>query len=104
MSTMIDQILSGTGNTLICIRSEDVIPFASTCANLIIAGQAAGQTKLPVKQEPEKPISQAEAVIYLGKSRQTLIKWRKKGIIQAYRLGGRIYYLPSQLLLALKNG
>ena len=62
----------------------------------------------PVKQIPagtkiEQPISQSEAVEFLGKSRQTIINWRKKGIINAYHLGGRIYFKPSELLSALQK-
>lgn len=53
--------------------------------------------------EVEKPISQEEAVKWLGKSRQTLIAWRKKGVINAHVLGGRVYFLKSELLKALKE-
>jgi hypothetical protein len=57
----------------------------------------------PTKQESEKPLSQPEAIEFLGKSRQTLASWRRKGIISAHRLGGRIYYFKSDLLEAMKN-
>lgn len=50
----------------------------------------------------EQPISQPEAIKFLGKSRQTLVAWRRKGVISAHRLGGRIYYLKSELLEAMK--
>ena len=50
----------------------------------------------------EQPISQPEAIKFLGRSRQTLISWRRKGIIPAHRLYGRIYYLKSELLEAMK--
>lgn len=50
----------------------------------------------------EQPISQRDAIEFLGKSKQTLIAWRKKGVISAHRLGGRIYYLKSELLAAMK--
>jgi len=50
----------------------------------------------------EKPISQPEAIEFLGKSRQTLIAWRRKGVISAHMLGGRVYYLKSELLAAMK--
>lgn len=53
-------------------------------------------------REVEKPISQPEAIEFLGKSRQTLVTWRKKGIITGHSLGGRIYYLKSELLMALR--
>lgn len=62
----------------------------------------------PVKQIPagtkvEQPITQAEAAEFLGKSRVTLISWRKKGLIQAYRINGRVYYKPSELSGALQK-
>jgi len=61
---------------------------------------------IPAAQEnspsAEQPISQREAIEFLGKSKQTLIAWRKKGVISAHRLGGRIYYLKSELLAAMK--
>jgi len=56
-----------------------------------------------VEEKIEKPISQADAIKYLGKSRQTLISWRKKGIITGHTLGGRVYFLKSELLSALQN-
>lgn len=95
----INGVLQGSENALIIIRRNDLIDFATTYADRILARQ----TKAPTKLETEKPISQQEAVAFLGKSRQTLIKWRKKGIIKGYCLGGRIYYKPSELVAALEK-
>jgi Helix-turn-helix domain len=53
--------------------------------------------------EPEQPIPQEEALKFLGKSRQTLTTWRKKGIITGHSLGGRIYFFKSELLAAMKH-
>jgi hypothetical protein len=86
-------------NALLIVRRNDLIEFATTYAERILAGQI----KTPAKLEAEKPISQSEAIVFLGKSRQTLIKWRKKGIIKGYCLGGRIYYKPSELVSALEK-
>lgn len=69
--------------------------------NLILAMQPVKQ--IPAGSKVEQPISQAEASEFLGKSRATLISWRKKGVITAYHLGGRIYYKPSELLEALQK-
>lgn len=69
--------------------------------SLILALQPVQQ--IPQKQKTEQPITTSEAVEFLGKSRQTLISWRRKGIITAYRLGGRVYYKPSELLSALQK-
>jgi hypothetical protein len=83
--------------TFLLVRPEDLNEIAICCVNRILEGQA----KSVVPQDTEKPISQPEAIQFLGRSRQTLISWRKKGVITAYRLGGRIYYLKSELLAAL---
>jgi len=93
----INRVLQGNENALYIIGRKDLIEFAITCVDRVLAGQE----KAPLKEESEKPISQPEAVIFLGKSRQTLIKWRKKGIIKGHTLGGRIFYLKSELLAAL---
>lgn len=95
-------ILNGPDNALLILRRDDLIEFAKTYADQI-------QSKRPVKTpqpdsrqtNSEQPISQPEATRFLGKSRQTLIKWRKQGIIKGHTLGGRVYYLRSELLLAL---
>ena len=96
----INEILSGTENALIIARRDDLIAFAITYADKILTGQP---KPTAIKQEAEKPFSQSEAIQFLGKSRQTLISWRKKGVIQSYRLGGRIYYKPSELVAALEK-
>ena len=74
--------------------------------NLISESVRAEFSKIPKStgqiSEVEQPISQPEAIKFLGKSRQTLISWRKKGVINAHVLGGRVYYLRSELLAALK--
>jgi hypothetical protein len=69
--------------------------------SLLLAIKPQAQTTQNPKTE--KPISQTEAVEFLGKTRQTLISWRKKGVIKAYHLGGRIYYKPVELLEALQK-
>ena len=50
-----------------------------------------------------RPFSQEEAIRFFGKTRQTLATWRKRGIIQAYRIRGRIYYKPEELVNALER-
>lgn len=69
--------------------------------SLILAMQPVKQ--IPAGSKVEQPLSQTEACEFLGRSRVTLINWRKKGVIQAYRLSGRIYYKPSELLSALQK-
>lgn len=85
--------------TLYILQSEDIKTIAELVAKTILAGQ----TKPPLSPVNDKPITQDEATKFLGKSRQTLTAWRKKGIIVAYRIGGRIYYKPSELIAALEK-
>jgi hypothetical protein len=83
--------------TLLIVSSEDLTEFAIK----LLGGQK--QENPPAKSEVEKPMSQVGAIEFLGKSRQTLNSWRKKKIINAYRLGGRVYYKPSELVAALEK-
>lgn len=80
---------------------QEITEKLTSIENLILAMQPVKQ--IPAGTKIEQPISQAEAVEFLGKSRQTLISWRKKGLITAYHLGGRIFYKPSELLSALQK-
>jgi predicted DNA-binding transcriptional regulator AlpA len=87
------------GNTLIILKAEDLQNFVENLANRFLISRSE-----PAKnQETEQPISQPEAIEFLGKSRQTLTSWRRKGIIQAHILGGRVYFLKSELLAAMKS-
>ena len=94
----IDEILQNE-QALFLVRSTDLQEFAIKLANQILAGQS----QPTVTQENERPLSQSEAVQFLGKSRQTLITWRKKGVIKGYKLGGRVYYKSSELVSALEK-
>ena len=83
--------------TLIICKAGDLQQFASMLVKQIPI------IKSDPVQEIEKPIPQPEALEFLGKSRQTFSTWRRKGIIKAHVLGGRIYYLKSELLEAMKH-
>ena len=72
-----------------------------TIENLILSLQPV--KPIPTGTKVEQPISQAEAAEFLGKTRVTLINWRKKGLITGYRIGGRVFYKPSELLSALQK-
>lgn len=98
-SPIISEILNGSANALVIVNRDDLIAFANTLASIQQEPKS-----LPLeKAEIEKPISQEEAVKFFGKTRQTLINWRKKGVIKAYKVCGRIYYKPSELLEALEK-
>lgn len=98
----VQRVLNGAGDILIVVRRNDLMEFAQTCADLIKKNQERNE-RSKNEYESEQPMTQPQAIKFLGKSRQTLIQWRKKGIIQAYRLNGRIYYKPSELTAALQK-
>ena len=83
------------------ITRDDLRSMVSECINEALK-EARPTPGLP-NPNIEQPISQPEAIQFLGKSRQTLIAWRRKGIIHAHTLGGRVYYMRSELLEALKS-
>ena len=93
----INEVLQMPSNTLVILKKDDLENFASACADRILAANLKGK----VKEEAEKPIPQHEAIAFLGKSRQTFYSWRKKGIVKAHLIGGRIYYFKSELIAAM---
>jgi hypothetical protein len=86
-------------NTLLLVKSGDLQKFAERLAQEMLVGQP----KFLLPQDEEKPLSQLEAIKFMGKSRQSFYSWRKKGIITAYRLAGRIYYKKAELIGALEK-
>ena len=81
--------------TLVICKKEDLLLFAESLINI--------KSEPEKKQDPEieQPISMKEAVKYLGKSRQTLADWRRKGIIKGHTFSGKVYFLKSEILEAL---
>jgi len=87
------------GNTLFVIREYDLDKLAEKIASKFKSNTEA----ITVESRKEKPLTQKQAAEFLGRSRQTLITWRKKGIIKGKRLGGRIYFFESELLDAMQR-
>ena len=95
----INKYLPGSEHSLFIMGNEDL----SELADIIVGRIQSLIPKEPVTQDVERPICQKDAIKFLGKSRQTLNKWRKRGIIKSHILGGRVYYLKSELLATLNN-
>ena len=51
----------------------------------------------------EQPVTQKEAMKFLGQTRQSFFNLRRRGIIKGYKLGGRIYFYKSELRAALEE-
>lgn len=86
----INEILQNE-DALVIVRSGDLKEFASVLANQFQA------RKNEEKSESKRPISQTEAMKLLNRSRQTMVKWRKKGILKGFLIGGRVYFEPEEL-------
>lgn len=78
--------------TLIVVRAEDLRSFADVCIDHYLNLQEKNDSPAP-----KKPVSQSEAMERMNRSRQTLVKWRKKGILKGFLIGGRVYYEPSEI-------
>ena len=77
-------------NVLIVTRSGDLKEFFDLYRNNLPAE--------PEKSaEPKGPISQSDAAKILNRSRQTLVKWRKKGILKGFLIGGRVFFRPEDI-------
>jgi len=50
-----------------------------------------------------KILSQDQVSEMLGVSKQTLRKWNRKGILTYRQLGGRVYYLESDIVEKIKT-
>jgi excisionase family DNA binding protein len=58
---------------------------------------------IPSPEPPEKYLTRKETAKLLQISLVTLNEWSKKGIIQSYRIGGRIRYKKTEIDEALKE-
>jgi hypothetical protein len=94
----INSILQGDPETLFIVRRGD---FQEYTDNLI--EKLKREFIKPVLIDADQPITQAEAIKRWKKTRQTFVNWRKKGLITAYSIDGKIYYKPSELISAMKK-
>jgi predicted DNA-binding transcriptional regulator AlpA len=85
--------------TLIIISKDELTSIINEC---IVNAIKSSKTDPVPSQEEEKPITTNEAIEFLGKSRQTFYHWRRKGVVKAHVLGGRIYFFKSELIDAMK--
>jgi len=88
-------ILQGDPDALLIVRRGDFQNYSDDLISKVISEF--------VKPESDQPIPQAEALKRWGKTRQTFVNWRKKGLITAYTIDGKIYYKPSELINAMKK-
>ena len=70
---------------------------------IIEAIEQAGEIQKPVCNDEFLSITQAVKLFNPAISNVTLHRWKKEGVIPAYRMGGRIYYKRSEIMLAAQS-
>ncbi len=96
MIELFEQIKPGA-NIQVIMTPEMLTEFAQR-----IATDTATHILSNVKPD-EKPISERLACEILGKSRQSLAKYRKSGKLRYHTIGREIYYLQSEINQDMKN-
>ncbi len=86
-----------TGNYMIILSPEQLEEWKLKMSNL---EKSIANIRIH-SNEVEQPMTEIEAVKWLQVSRTTLQSWRREGKIPFQVLGGRIYYLRSELLAAM---
>lgn len=78
--------------SFILIKSQDFPKLAEILANFNNQPR-----KEQVVENPRTPVSQTEVMKRFNKTRQTIIRWRNKGILKSFYIGGRVYFDPEEL-------
>lgn len=79
--------------SFILIKSQDIQKLAEILANF--NNQPAKESGV---ENPRAPVSQTEVMKRFNKTRQTIIRWRNKGILKSsFYIGGRVYFDPEEL-------
>jgi len=81
-----DQLIQDSGS-FILIKSQDIPKLAE-----IIATYGKSDQHGSVVKDHKTPIPQSEVMRRFNKTRQTIVRWRKKGILKGFLIGGRIYF------------
>lgn len=91
------------GTLLISCKVDNVAELARICAALSKDDTRVEVKPIPKKEDEERPISLSEALEFTGLTRQGLYNARRRGEIETFKLGGKLYFFKSQLLAALKK-
>ncbi len=90
------------GTLLISYKVDNVAELTRICAALSNDTRVE-EKPIPQKEDEERPISLSEALEFTGLTRQGLYNARRRGEIETFKLGGKLYFFKSQLLAALKK-
>jgi response regulator of citrate/malate metabolism len=84
-------------NVQIVATSEVFSNFANELA------ESTARRVIAEMNTPDNPLSEKEVCKQIGKTRQTLAKYRREGKLRYHRIGREIYYFPSQLRIDIQN-
>lgn len=79
------------GGSFILIKSQDFPKLAEILANYNM------QPRKETVENLQKPVSQTEVMKRFNITRQTVIRWRKRGLLKGFYIGGRVYFDPEEL-------
>lgn len=66
--------------------------------------QVANLTQALEAKKTVEFLTSKEVMVWLKISRQTLHRWKEKGILTAYNVGGKILFKKSEILAMVEGG
>lgn len=97
MNELAELITAHSGKVSISLTAESLLDIIKNTSNETAA-------LMMDKLKPhERPLSEKVVCEQLGKTRQTIAKYRKEGKLRYHRIGREIYYYPSELKEDIKN-
>jgi MerR-like DNA binding protein len=89
---------------MICMEQQGFcIPVALDAKTLEVIRTIVDETISKYHKPDDKLYSRKEVAEKLGITLVTLDIWNKRGLIESYRVGGRVYYKPEAVENALKR-
>ena len=88
-------------NVQIAAISKAFSNFANALAEL--TAESTARRIVAELNTADNPLSEREVCKQIGKTRQTLAKYRRDGKLRYHRIGREIYYFPSELKQDIKN-
>lgn len=83
--------------------TEELLKGVETIINNALQKINAQNNEVTKEEDKENLLPRLEASILLHITPKTIDDWTSKGILQAYKLGRRVYYKKDEVLKMLNN-
>ncbi len=87
--------------TIVEIENVSVDELVATITNKVLEGLQIRLEQLQQKKHQEQLLTRTETAKYLKVDISTLYNWTKKGKLNAYGIGNRVYYKKNEIDKAL---